>query len=132
MCQNCPICLEKLNGNIQNFCCQTYHKRCLVELIKKNKKCSICRFDYKIYAKYIEDNDTNLHKAICRSIIDLNDRFDLLLMEFRNKTIDLIARTTYNENMLRNINVSNTANNIINNHSMRIGDIERKLNDLTK
>ena len=53
-------------------------------------------------------------------------------MEFRNKTIDLIARTTYNENMLRNINVSNTANNIINNHSMRIGDIERKLNDLTK
>lgn len=135
----CPICLEELNGNIQSFCCGTFHKTCLVRLMKNTKKCPLCRQDYEQYAKYIKDTDTNFNQAIYRSIEDINIRFNILLVEFRNKIMDLIARTTNLEINVRRLSVkssstdiNNIPNKIINNHSMRIGNIESQLNNLTK
>lgn len=124
----CPICLEGLNGNIQSFCCGTYHKKCLLLLLKNTKKCSICHFKYDLYADLITDEDNNLHQIIYKSMEEMNEKFYFQ----RDINMDLIARITHLENTIKSLNHNNTSTRIINENSMRLGKLEYLINDLKK
>lgn len=49
-CDNCSICLEKLNGNIKTLSCKhKFHSSCITRWYRNNKTCPICRQHFILY-----------------------------------------------------------------------------------
>ena len=98
---SCPICLEELNGNIQTFCCSTFHKPCIISALKVIGKCPICRCDYKGYTDTIKENTNNLDQIKYEYVNETNKKYNGFLREWRNITADLVARIYMLEERLK-------------------------------
>lgn len=101
---NCPICLEELNGNIETFCCGTFHKPCIITAIKVVGNCPICRTDYKGYAETIKENTNNLDQIKYEYVNETNKKYSRFIQEWREITADLVARIYMLEERLRREN----------------------------
>ena len=56
-CENCSICLEKLNGNIKTLSCKhKFHTSCITRWYRNNKTCPICRKHFTLHPNRMVNN----------------------------------------------------------------------------
>jgi len=95
---DCPICLEKNNANSSKFCCKLIHNKCMLNLLKNNGKCAICKFEYPVYQENIKDTDTNPDQIRHRTLETILSEFEILTMNYQHQIADISARLTMLEN----------------------------------
>ena len=101
---DCPICLEKNNANSSKFCCKLMHNKCILNLLKNNGKCAICKFEYPVYQENIKDTDTNPEQIRHRALEHVLEEYEMLLMTYREQIADISARVIMLENHIINNN----------------------------
>lgn len=129
MVEDCLVCLEKLNNNVEVFCCSKFHKNCIRETIRTTGKCPICRFKYDLYEGEIEDGDNNLEQVKYKTLKTINGNLNKMINEWKNIAGDLLTRVYMLEERTRN-GGSSLNNSLINQHSIRISQIEEQINNL--